>query len=917
MLKSMRLGTKILASFALALALTLVVGAVGYVTELDVTGHLNDLGDAKVPSLDALWVVKEAQTDAGRSLAVLMLRRADASLRQAAKADFEAAQRRMEEGARRYEALPHHPETLALWKDAQAKVGLWRKAAELAVGLVGLDGSTSADADAKAWAAFLEARKLRGSAVEGLQQAIEKTQQDALQSAEEGHSASRTGVLLQAVAILGGLGLLLVLGVVLSRSIGRTVRTLRAEAGKLREAVAAGKLDVRGEVAALAPEFRPIVEGMNETMDAFARPIEVTADYVARISRGDVPPPITAHYEGDFNRIKEALNRCIGSVSGLIGEMTRMSAEHERGEIDAAVDLSRFEGAWRTMAQGVNDMVGAHLAVKRKAMAVFAEFGKGNFDATIELLPGKKRFINDAIEEVRRNLKELVAELNRMSAEHDRGDIDARIEVQRFRGEFACVAQGVNDMVGGHIAVKKKAMACVAEFGRGNFEAPLERFPGKKAFINDTIEQVRERLKALIADADGLVTAAVAGQLSTRADAAKHQGDFRKIVDGVNRTLDAVLAPIQEAAQVLEGLSRRDLRARIQGSYQGDHARIKEAVNATGEALHDALSQVASAVDQVSSAATQIASSSQAVAAGASEQAASLEETSSSVESVAEQTKQSTDNAQQANVLAKGARAAATDGAAAVELLQASMGKIKQSAEGTSQIIKDVSDIAFQTNLLALNAAVEAARAGEAGRGFAVVAEEVRSLALRAKEAASKTEELIRQSVKQAVEGEVAAKQVAGKLSEIVGGVTRVTDIVAEIATASGAQASGITQVNQAIAEMDKVTQQNAASAEESSSAASELSGQAEELAAMVATFQLQGHAGAATPRASTHGPRALAAAAARLQVPEHGGGRPGVPRGVRNDDAPRAPATPGRARGAAPAADPFPMDQSAALTDF
>ncbi|MGC3998678.1 MAG: methyl-accepting chemotaxis protein [Anaeromyxobacter sp.] len=140
---------------------------------------------------------------------------------------------------------------------------------------------------------------------------------------------------------------------------------------------------------------------------------------------------------------------------------------------------------------------------------------------------------------------------------------------------------------------------------------------------------------------------------------------------------------------------------------------------------------------------------------------------------------------------------------------------------------------------MALNAAVEAARAGEAGRGFAVVAEEVRSLALRAKEAATKTEALIRQSVKQAGEGEVAARQVAGKLGEITKGIASVTDIVSEIAASAKDQAGGITKVTSAIGDMDRVTQQNAASAEESSSAAAELSGQSEELAAMIGSFHM------------------------------------------------------------------------------
>jgi methyl-accepting chemotaxis protein len=714
----------------------------------------------------------------------------------------------------------------------------------------------------------------------------------------------------------------IVLALLVSRSVTRPIAFLVAESSRLREAVLAGKLDARGDSARAGAEFGQVIEGLNETMDAFARPIAVTADYVTRISKGDIPPKITDRYNGDFNRIKDALNRCVESLSGLMGEMNRMSGEHDRGDIDVAVDVQKFEGAYREMAQGVNDMVGAHIAMKKKAMGVFAEFGKGNFDAKLEELPGKKRFINDTIDQVRKNLKDLIAELDRMSSAHDAGDIDAVIDAQRFHGAYRTMAEGVNKMVGGHIVVKKKAMACVAEFGRGNFQAPLERFPGKKAFINETIEQVRASLKALIADADGLVQAAVAGQLSTRADASQHQGDFRKIVDGVNKTLDAVMAPINEAAGVLDQLSQRDLRARVTGQYQGDHAKIKESVNATGTALHDALAQVAQAVEQVSSASTQIASSSQAVASGASEQASSLQETSASIESVTAMTRQTTDSAQQANQLAKAARTAATDGSSAVEQMQGAMGRIKASAEGTSQIIKDINDIAFQTNLLALNAAVEAARAGEAGRGFAVVAEEVRSLALRAKEAATKTEELIRQSVKEAVQGEVTAKQVAGKLGEIAGGVSKVSDIISEIASSAQAQSTGIEQVTQAVTEMDKVTQQNAASAEESSSAASELSGQAEELAAMVAAFQLESQVrtnAAVAPRRALALPAPGAAPGLRASARSSRRPSPGVPRGVRNDDTPAVPARYQETRVTAslPVEDAFPMGDAADLKDF
>jgi methyl-accepting chemotaxis protein len=232
------------------------------------------------------------------------------------------------------------------------------------------------------------------------------------------------------------------------------------------------------------------------------------------------------------------------------------------------------------------------------------------------------------------------------------------------------------------------------------------------------------------------------------------------------------------------------------------------------------------------------------------------------------QTRQASDNATQADGLAAGAKKSAQDGAAVMQQMSGAMTKVRAAAEGTGQIIKDISEIAFQTNLLALNAAVEAARAGEAGRGFAVVAEEVRSLALRAKEAAVKTEELIKESVKQAGEGESTAKQVNEKLSEILGAAQKVSDIVAEIAASAKEQAAGIEQVNKAVGEMDKVTQQNAASSEEASSAAEELSSQSEELAAMVGSFKIQ--------RATSAARRPAALAAPRKPAPRKPNGQNG-----------------------------------------
>ena len=259
--------------------------------------------------------------------------------------------------------------------------------------------------------------------------------------------------------------------------------------------------------------------------------------------------------------------------------------------------------------------------------------------------------------------------------------------------------------------------------------------------------------------------------------------------------------------------------------------------------------------EQVASASGQVSAASQSLAEGATEQAAGLEETSSSLEEMSSMTKQNADNAQQANTLAADARNAAQGGAESMQRMSHAIDDIQKSSDQTAKIIKVIDEIAFQTNLLALNAAVEAARAGEAGKGFAVVAEEVRNLAMRSAEAAKNTANMIEESVKNAKNGVEISNEVSKALEGIVAGIAKTTDLVGEIAAASSEQAQGIDQVNTAVAQMDKVTQQNAANAEESASASEELSAQAEAMNQMIEqlVILINGTAAGQTGQTSRH----------------------------------------------------------------
>ena len=259
------------------------------------------------------------------------------------------------------------------------------------------------------------------------------------------------------------------------------------------------------------------------------------------------------------------------------------------------------------------------------------------------------------------------------------------------------------------------------------------------------------------------------------------------------------------------------------------------------------------ASNQVACAAEEVSAASQSLAEGSSQQAASVEETSSSLEEISSMTKQNASNSGQADSLMKQANQVVIKANASMGQLTTSMQEISKASEETSKIIKTIDEIAFQTNLLALNAAVEAARAGEAGAGFAVVADEVRNLAMRAADAAKNTAALIEGTVKKVSDGATLVKTTNDAFREVAASTAKVGELIGEITAASTEQSQGIEQVNIAVTEMDKVTQQNAATAEESAAASEEFNAQAEEMKSFVHELSAIVGGNAAVPAESLH----------------------------------------------------------------
>ena len=355
----------------------------------------------------------------------------------------------------------------------------------------------------------------------------------------------------------------------------------------------------------------------------------------------------------------------------------------------------------------------------------------------------------------------------------------------------------------------------------------------------------------------------------------------------------SITRPLDQAVALADGIAAGDLTGSVQSNRGDELGHLLGALNGMAQRLRGVVGEVRSGVESVSTASNQIASGNQDLSSRTEQTAANLEETAASMEELTATVTQSADTARQANQLAATAAQAAEQGGAVVAQVVTSMQQITDSSRKIADIIGVIDGIAFQTNILALNAAVEAARAGEQGRGFAVVAGEVRSLAQRSAEAAKEIKLLITTSVDNVQSGSKQVEQAGRSMEEIVSSVRRVSDLIGEITASSTEQRDGIGQVNQAVTQLDQMTQQNAALVEESSAAALAMQDQARRLSEVVAVFKL-GQEGSALAPARAHMP---ATAAARRPASI---GATGATAAVR--PAPAAPARPAPAVRNAPA---------------
>jgi methyl-accepting chemotaxis protein len=574
-------------------------------------------------------------------------------------------------------------------------------------------------------------------------------------------------------------------------SVFESIDRLIVDSAMLANAAESGKLDTRADPSKHEGDFRKIIAGVNQTLDAILIPTMESNRILVQIAEGKVDELVTKDYKGDHERTKLAVNSIAVALQLLQKEMLRMSDLAKEGLLSERANPGQFKGAYAEIVKGVNTTLDAIVLPVVESTRILAQVSEGKVDElVIQNLKGDHEKMKNGVNNIAIALQLLQKEMLRMSDLAKAGQLSERANPGQFKGTYAEIVKGVNTTLDAIILPLNHAAGMIDQISKGD--------------IPVLITEVRH-------------------------------GDFNTIKDNLN----ALIVAMNDVTTAAEEIANGDLTVTIR--ERSPHDKLMQALSSMVGGLVRTVQDVRTIAGEVASASQSISTTSVEVSNGASVQAASAEEASSSMEQMVSNIKQNADNAQQTNKIAtKSAKDAQESGKSVLEAVSA----MKEIASKISII----EEIARQTNLLALNAAIEAARAGEHGKGFAVVAAEVRKLAERSQKAAGEINQLSATTVK-------VSEKAGEMLDKLVPDIQKTAELVQEITAASLEQDTGAEQINKALQQLERVIQQNASASEEMAATTEELSAQSEQLVSALGFFHTGDEGHVQKPQASAAKP--------------------------------------------------------------
>jgi methyl-accepting chemotaxis protein len=582
---------------------------------------------------------------------------------------------------------------------------------------------------------------------------------------------------------------------------------------------------------AATPEEQAAVARLKELVASYDQ--EVAQPMIRLKQQGKTAEAIGVSFSPDVAKIT-------GELDGLIAKLIKANVDKAQAiaESNASIAASAAMQMELAVALGMLLAISLGLWVTRlikkqvggepaDAAVIARRVAEGDLSMEVNLAHGDSSSMMAAMKTMVQALSGVVSETQRVVDGARRGDFNQRIKVDGSKGYILDLGTSLNQLTATCKTGLDDVVRVLEASARGDLSSRISQpyegdFGRLKNASNTTIDQLASTFEDIIR----VLEAAARGELTERISK-EYQGEFARVKHASNLTLDRLSATIEDMVRVLEAAARGDLTEKISKDYQGEFARLKDAANTTIDKLSATITEVVQASANLLTASEQVSATAQALSQGASEQAASVEETSASIEEMSASIAQNNENAKITGDIANKTAKETVAGGQAVRETVAAMKEIARK-------IAIIDDIAYQTNLLALNAAIEAGRAGEHGKGFAVVAAEVRKLAERSQVAAEQISQLATGSVSK-------AEQAGGLLEGIVPGIQKTADLVQEIAAASSEQNSGVGQISTAVNQISHAVQQNAAASEELASTSEEMSAQAMELQSLMGFFTLEG----------------------------------------------------------------------------